>query len=67
MEKFYEKDTGPGAEEQTMIEAIKHKVEDDYLKVTHLNKNMLSSEVTKRKNILIFKNMFHHAFWHQSG
>lgn len=44
---------GPG-EEQTMIEMITHKVEDDYLKVTHLNKNMLSSEVTKRKNILIF-------------
>lgn len=44
---------GPG-EEQTMIETITHKVEDDYLKVTHLNKNMLSSEVTKRKNILIF-------------
>lgn len=57
---------GPG-EEQTMIKTITHKVEDDYLKVTHLNKNMLSSEVTKRKNILIFKNTFHPTFWHQSG
>lgn len=44
---------GPGAEEQTMIEAIKYKVkvEDEYIKVIHLNKSMLSSEVTKWKNI----------------
>lgn len=60
---------GPGAEEQTMIETIKYKVkvEDEYLKVTHLKKSMLSSAVTKWKNISIFQNMFHHVFWHQSG